>query len=156
MFGFKLRVLIAYPMAGDDFDNVTLSESLEAVGLPHLAGRLNEGGHWALQLSPGEQRIAFARALVQKPDWLFLDETTSALDETTEARLYRLVRERLKATTVFSVGHRATLCASHNRHLLVRVNGTEPSSIVEVTAVNDAARRSLSVIAQDEPATMAG
>jgi ABC-type uncharacterized transport system fused permease/ATPase subunit len=78
---------------------------LKAVGLSRLAGKLSEAGHWALQLSPGEQQhIAFARALVQKPDWLFLDEATSAVDETTEARLYRLVRERLKGTTVFSVG----------------------------------------------------
>jgi len=52
-------------------------EALEAVGLAELAGRLDEAGHWALQLSPGEQqRIAFVRALVQKPDWLFLDEAT--------------------------------------------------------------------------------
>jgi putative ATP-binding cassette transporter len=152
-----LREVVSYPMAGDDVDNVTLSEALEVVGLSHLAGRLDEGGHWALQLSPGEQqRIAFARALVQKPDWLFLDEATSALDEATEARLYRLVRERLKATTVFSVGHRATLRAFHSRHLLVHVNGTGPSSIVEVTAVNDAARRGSSVMTQAQPATMAG
>ncbi len=52
---------------------------LEVVGLTELAGRLDEAAHWALQLSPGEQqRIAFARALVQKPEWLFLDEATSA------------------------------------------------------------------------------
>ena len=74
-------------------DDATLGEALEAVGLPGLAGRLSEAGHWALQLSPGEQqRIAFARALVQKPEWLFLDEATSAVDEATEARLYRLLR----------------------------------------------------------------
>ena len=152
-----LREVVSYPMAGADVDNVTLSEALEVVGLSHLAGRLDEGGHWALQLSPGEQqRIAFARALVQKPDWLFLDEATSALDETTEARLYRLVRERLKGTTLFSVGHRATLRAFHSRHLLVHVNGTGPSSIVEVTAVNDAARRGSSMMTPAEPATMAG
>jgi hypothetical protein len=82
-------------------NEATLRETLEAVGLPELAGRLDEAGHWALQLSPGEQqRIAFARALVQKPDWLFLDEASSALDEATEARLYRLVRERLAGTTI--------------------------------------------------------
>ena len=93
-------------------------------GLPELAGRLDESGHWALQLSPGEQqRIAFARALVQKPDWLFLDEATSAVDEATEARLYRLVRERLAGTTVFSVGHRATLRPFHARRLVLQPTG---------------------------------
>jgi len=54
--------VVSYPMPTCGVVNVTLSEALEAVGLPGLAGRLDEAGHWALQLSPGEQqRIAFAR-----------------------------------------------------------------------------------------------
>jgi vitamin B12/bleomycin/antimicrobial peptide transport system ATP-binding/permease protein len=130
-----LREVVNYPMGADGVDDVTLREALEVVGLPDLVGRLDESGHWALQLSPGEQqRIAFARALVQKPEWLFLDEATSAVDEATEARLYRLVRERLTDTTVFSVGHRATLRPFHARQLVVQPNPSSPSSIVEVAA----------------------
>jgi len=149
-----LREVVSYPMPTCGVGDVTLSEALEAVGLPELAGRLDEAGHWALQLSPGEQqRIAFARALVQRPDWLFLDEATSAVDEATEARLYRLVRERLAGTTVFSVGHRATLRPFHSRQLLVRANGSGPSSIVEVT---QSARRGIGVLTRNEGAAMAG
>jgi vitamin B12/bleomycin/antimicrobial peptide transport system ATP-binding/permease protein len=130
-----LREVVSYPMPAGGVDDATLRETLEAVGLPELAGRLDEAGHWALQLSPGEQqRIAFARALVQKPDWLFLDEATSAVDEATEARLYRLVRERLAGTTVFSVGHRGTLRPFHARQLVVQPNGSGPASVVEVAA----------------------
>jgi putative ATP-binding cassette transporter len=130
-----LRDAVRYPMAGNGVDDATLREALKAVGLTELAGRLDEVGHWALQLSPGEQqRIAFAQALVQKPDWLFLDEATSAVDEPAEDRLYRLLRERLAETTVFSVGHRATLHPFHARHLVVQPNGNGPASIVEVTA----------------------
>ena len=152
-----LREVVSYPMPAGGVDDVTLREALEAVGLSGLAGRLSEAGHWALQLSPGEQqRIAFARALVQKPDWLFLDEATSAVDEATEARLYRLVRERLAGTTVFSVGHRATLRSFHSRQLLVRANGNGPASIVEVTAVPESARRGVGVVMRDEAAAMAG
>jgi putative ATP-binding cassette transporter len=129
-----LRSVVSYPMPADGVDDATLREALEAVGLLGLVGRLDEAGHWSLQLSPGEQqRIAFARALVQKPDWLFLDEATSAVDEATEARLYRLVRDRLAGTTVFSVGHRATLRAFHARQLEVRPAASGPASIVEVT-----------------------
>jgi putative ATP-binding cassette transporter len=132
-----LRDVVSYPMPANGVDDATLREALEAVGLPERAGRLDEAGHWALQLSPGEQqRIAFARALVQKPNWLFLDEATSAVDETTEARLYRLVRERLPGTALFSVGHRGTLRAFHARRLVVRPNGSGPASIVDVTAVS--------------------
>jgi putative ATP-binding cassette transporter len=144
-------------MPAGGVDDAILHETLKAVGLPELAGRLDETGHWALQLSPGEQqRIAFARALVQKPDWLFLDEATSAVDEATEARLYRLVRERLEGTTVFSVGHRATLHPFHARQLVVQPNGSGPPSIVEVTAVPESGRRSVGVFRHDKVAAMAG
>ncbi len=130
-----LRSVVSYPMPAAGMDDATLREALEAVGLADLAGRLDEAGHWALQLSPGEQqRIAFARALVQKPDWLFLDEATSAVDEATETRLYRLVRERLAGTTLFSVGHRATLHQFHARRLEVQPAPSGPASIVETTA----------------------
>jgi len=102
-----LRDVVSYPMPAQGVDDGTLREALEVVGLTELAARLDEAAHWAQRLSPGEQqRIAFARALVQKPEWLFLDEATSAVDEATEARLYRLMRERLAETTVFSIGHR--------------------------------------------------
>ena len=127
-----LRDVVSYPGEADD---ATLREALAAVELPELAGRLDEADHWALRLSPGEQqRIAFARALVQKPDWLFLDEATSALDEATEARLYRLLRERLPDVALFSVGHRGTLRAFHARELAVRSEGKGPARIVDVTA----------------------
>ncbi len=132
-----LRDVVSYPMPAGGVDDATLREALEAVGLPERAGRLDEAGHWALQLSPGEQqRIAFARALVQKPDWLFLDEATSAVDEATEARLYRLVRQRLPGTALFSVGHRRSLRPFHSRQLAVRPNVSGPATIVDVTAVN--------------------
>ena len=130
-----LREAVSYPMPAEGVEETTLREVLDAVGLPGLAGRLEETSHWALQFSPGEQqRIAFARALVQKPDWLFLDEATSAVDEATETRLYRLVRDRLPQTTLFSVGHRATLRPFHDRQLVVQPDGDGPASIVEVTA----------------------
>jgi vitamin B12/bleomycin/antimicrobial peptide transport system ATP-binding/permease protein len=130
-----LRDVVSYPTPAGGVDDATLRETLEAVGLPELAGRLDEAAHWELQLSPGEQqRIAFARAFVQKPDWLFLDEATSAVDEPTEARLYRLVRERLAMTTVFSVSHRSTLRSFHARQFVVRPDGNGPASIVEAAA----------------------
>jgi ABC-type uncharacterized transport system fused permease/ATPase subunit len=156
-FRFPYKETNKHEIASCQPDDLKLREALGAVGLSWLAGRLSEAGHWALQLSPGEQqRIAFARTLIQKPDWLLLDEATSAVDEATEARLYRLVRERLAGTTVFSVGHRATLSPFHSRQLLVRANGNEPASIVEVTAVPESARRGIGVLMRDEAAAMAG
>ena len=130
-----LREAVSYPMQASGVDDASLREALDAVGLKDLAGKLDEMSHWTLQLSPGEQqRIAFARALVQKPDWLFLDEATSAVDEPTEARLYRLLRDRLPWTTLFSIGHRATLRSFHDRQLFVQPDSNGPASIVELSA----------------------
>ena len=133
-----LRDVVSYPMPARGVDDGTLRDALEVVGLTELAARLDEGAHWALRLSPGEQqRIAFARALVQKPQWLFLDEATSAVDEATEARLYRLVRERLAETTLFSIGHRASLYPFHRRRFVVQLAGNGPASLVELPAAPD-------------------
>jgi putative ATP-binding cassette transporter len=127
-------------MPADGVADGTLREALEAVGLPQLTGRLDEEAHWAQQLSPGEQqRIAFARALVQKPEWLFLDEATSAVDEATESRLYQLVRERLPETTLFSIGHRATLRPFHTRRLMVQPTGNSAAAVVELPVGSEAA-----------------
>ena len=130
-----LREVVGYPTPAGGLDDATLREALEAVGLPELGARLGESAHWAMALSPGEQqRIAFARALVQKPQWLFLDEATSAVDEETEARLYALLRKRLPGTTVVSVGHRSSLRSFHARRLVVTPNGTGTASVSEVAA----------------------
>jgi putative ATP-binding cassette transporter len=152
-----LREVVSYPMPAEGVDDATLREVLGVVGLSSLAGRLDESGHWARQLSPGEQqRIAFARALVQKPEWLFLDEATSALDEASEVRLYRLLRDRLAGTTVFSIGHRATLRPFHARRLVVQRNGSGVSSIVEVTPAPASALRSGVILMPDKVTAMAG
>jgi putative ATP-binding cassette transporter len=115
-----LREVVSYPTPVGGIGDVAIIEALDLCGLPQLGTRLDEHGNWALHLSPGEQqRIAFARALVQRPDWLFLDEATSAVDEATEARLYALVRDRLPGTTVISIGHRPTLAPFHGRRLVI-------------------------------------
>lgn len=113
-----LRDSICYPSASAAFRDETLREALRACGLSPLQERLDEAANWSLLLSPGEQqRLAFARALLQQPQWLFLDETTSALDEASEAALYRLLCERLPHAGLVSVGHRSTLAAFHERRL---------------------------------------
>jgi putative ATP-binding cassette transporter len=111
-----LKAAITYPAAPDSFTSAEISDVLTAVGLPQLTARLDEDAHWNRMLSLGEQqRLGFARALLQQPDYLFLDEATASLDEPSEARLYRLIQERLPTTTIISTGHRSTLRDFHDR-----------------------------------------
>ena len=117
-----LAAAVTYPGEPGTFTTDALAEAISAVGLPGLADRLAEEGHWNRMLSLGEQqRLGIARALLQAPDYLLLDEATASLDEPAEAALYRLLEERLRTTTIVSIGHRATLAAFHRRRLaLVR------------------------------------
>ena len=111
-----LRNQLAYP--NDDL-NVSESEidyALKAVNLPDLAersGGLNVEKDWDDVLSLGEQqRLAFARIIINKPRYVILDEATSALDIKNEASLYQhLIQNQ---TTFISVGHRPSLINYHN------------------------------------------
>jgi putative ATP-binding cassette transporter len=119
-----LRSVVSYPAAPRDDGEIR--DALAAVGLAALGDRLAESANWSMQLSPGEQqRLAVARAILYRPDWLFLDEATSAVDETAEAALYRVLRERLPMATLVSIGHRATLSGLHDRHLTVIRAGSD-------------------------------
>lgn len=119
-----LRAAVSYPGAPDAFPTVAMEDVLTAVGLTGLVGRLDEEGHWNRTLSLGEQqRLAVARAILHRPDFLFLDEATASLDEPAEAALYRLLRERLPAAAIISIGHRSTLNAFHRDHLRLQRAG---------------------------------
>lgn len=113
-----LREAVTYPGSHGVYGDAAIADALRAAKLPQLADRLDEERAWAQTLSLGEQqRLAIARALLAKPDWLFLDEATAALDEPTEAEIYKVIRERLPNATVVSIGHRSTLAAFHDRRI---------------------------------------
>lgn len=105
--------------------------ALTTVGLSGMIKRLDETAHWAQILSPGEQqRIAIARALLLKPDWLFLDEVTAAHDEREEAELYRRLMDALPDTTIISIGQRRSLEAFHDRMITLDRSAGRPTRIV--------------------------
>jgi putative ATP-binding cassette transporter len=109
---------LSYPDAGTVHDRETLRRVLRDARLAMLADHLDTFDNWSLRLSPGEQqRLAFARALLQKPDYLFLDEATSALDEETEGAMYRLMVDTLPDAAIVSIAHRSTVAAFHDRRL---------------------------------------
>jgi len=111
----SLREELIYPQTESNLSNEELANILEQVNLPHLIerfGNLNVEMNWGDVLSLGEQqRVAFARILVNQPRYVVLDEATSALDVENEESLY----EKLQtvAVTYVSVGHRPTLQKYH-------------------------------------------
>ena len=122
----SLHAAIEYPGKDGTFPAGQIRQALEAVGLPKLALQLEEHGHWNRMLSLGEQqRLGLARALLHAPQYLFLDEATASLDEPSEAALYGLLREKLPATTLVSIGHRSTLEAFHQRNVVLARDGNE-------------------------------
>jgi putative ATP-binding cassette transporter len=127
-----LATAVSYPAKAGTFDDARIAEVIAAVGLVEWSGRLGEEAHWNRMLSQGEQqRLGVARALLQAPDYLFLDEATASLDEAAEAMLYRLLQDRLKGTTIISIGHRSTLGAFHRR----RVELTPDDAVYQVRDV---------------------
>ena len=134
-----LRTVVSYPANSGEISDENLMRALSQVALSHLSNRLNDAQDWAKVLSPGEQqRIAFARVLLTRPRAVFLDESTSALDEGLEFALYDLVRTELPNTILVSVSHRHTVEQHHTRHLellgegewrLGRIAGTEPAPV---------------------------
>jgi putative ATP-binding cassette transporter len=115
-----LREAMIYPEKPNGIDDEELREALHKVGLDHLRGRLDEEERWDHILSGGEQqRLAFARVLLQKPAWVFMDEATSALDDAGQANVMRLLAQDLPDTAVVSIGHRPGLEAFHTRELVL-------------------------------------
>jgi vitamin B12/bleomycin/antimicrobial peptide transport system ATP-binding/permease protein len=113
-----LKQAVAYPQDADGFSNDEVKQALSDVGLGHLANDLQRRENWAQLLSGGEQqRLAFARALLNRPDWLFLDEATASLPEDAQDALYKLLQDKLPGTTLVSIGHRASLARFHPRRL---------------------------------------
>ena len=112
----SLREQLCYPQATDRFSDAQLRHVLEEVRLPELVRRypdLDIKQDWPRLLSLGEQqRLAFARLLLNSPRFVVLDEATSALDVGTEKRLYELLVQRDMAFV--SVGHRPTLKNYHD------------------------------------------
>ncbi len=126
----SLREQIQYPGAGAVDDEVLLGV-LRSVGLAHLPeqfGGLDAELHWADVLSGGEQqRLAFARLLLNRPRFAFIDEATSSLDLAAEEKLYSQLTQL--PTAFVSIGHRPSLRKFHRQTI-----NLEPDAHPEVQA----------------------
>jgi putative ATP-binding cassette transporter len=113
-----LRGILAYPKHPEEFTEAQFGEVLARVGLarhiPDLDNAERDGTYFSRRLSGGEQqRLIFARILLNRPDILIMDEVTSSLDEKAEMELYRLLVEGLPDTAMISISHRSSIIPYH-------------------------------------------
>ena len=116
---------MCYPTPCNLFTDAQLQDVLASVGLTHLIPRLDESGNWSVALSGADQqRVAFARALLQRPKWLFLDDATANLDDGSAAKLYELLADRLPDTTLVSIGSRQKIAGDREERWELRSTGS--------------------------------
>jgi vitamin B12/bleomycin/antimicrobial peptide transport system ATP-binding/permease protein len=135
-----LRDQILYPKLDVDIEEDRLKQVLAQVNLPDLPER--HGGFdteqdWAEVLSLGEQqRLIFARLLLNQPTYAILDEATSALDVENETLLYEQLID--SGITFLSVGHRPTLDRYHATTLTLTEQQNWSIESLEITSSNPA------------------
>lgn len=117
----SLRAAATYPQPPATIDLEAVKRAFVRAGLKYLIPRLDDKDiSWDKMLSGGEQqRLAFVRILLHKPDVLIMDESTSALDEASQESLMNLFKEELAHMTVITVGHRPSLADYHEKRLVL-------------------------------------
>lgn len=111
----SLAEAILFPDEDNKALRPAIKEVLSKCHLDHLIPKLDDVATWSEKLSPGEQqRVAFARVLLHKPDWVFMDESTSMLDIANEDYLYRMLKRELPNCSIVSIGHRPSLNVHHD------------------------------------------
>lgn len=109
-----LRAALAYPAAATAYPERSILHYLDLCRLLHLKDKLDESDNWSSRLSPGEQqRLAFVRVLLTRPQMVFLDEASSALDSDTERAMYNLLLQELPQAAIVSIAHREVVASYH-------------------------------------------
>lgn len=130
---------VSYPLPAGTYTREAIQQALIDCGMPKMVDRLDEVAHWNMMLSGGEQqRLGIVRALLFNPDFLFFDEATASLDEKSEAELYSMLLERMKDTTIISIGHRSSLQQYHARTIMAE-HAAEPGSFEFIETADAAA-----------------
>ena len=132
----SLRSVLTYPAADGAYTDQQICHYLVLCRLGHLQDGLDVVNNWGNRLSPGEQqRLAFARIFLTRPDLLFLDEASSAMDGETEELLYGLLQEELPQAAIVSIAHRETVARYHQQRWHFSRRADEQVSTLSIAAL---------------------
>ena len=136
-----LRGVLSYPSDPETYTVEEYGAALRRVGLGHLEPRLRQQTAWEQILAPAEQQIlGFARLLLRRPDWVFLEHATSSLSPQSEEEMMSLLEQELPGATVMTIGHNPSLEAFHQRKLTLETSANGPAFLRE-TALRPQERR---------------
>ena len=128
----SLHAALTYPEDGTAITQDDIANIMTECALEHLMPQLEEEANWAGILSGGEQqRLAFARVFLNRPDVIIMDEATSALDELSQKRMMEMMGEKLASSMVIHVAHRPGLERYHSRELVLKRESGGPAVMEE-------------------------
>ena len=131
-----LRAALAYPAGVDAFGPRLVGEALERVGLAHLLGRLDQVEAWEQELSAAElQKLGFARVLLHRPDWIFLQEATDTMSADDETAMMRILCEDFAEATIIGIGFRHEPDWPHLRRLVLERKGGAAATLIDFRGV---------------------
>lgn len=117
-----LKAIATYPTAPEAIPDVTVAAAFALCGLEQRVPELGAVERWEQNLSEGDQqRIAFARVLIARPDILIMDEASAAIDPAEEYALYVMLREQLPATTLLTISQNSALASAHDRTMSLEI-----------------------------------
>ena len=133
-----LRAALAYPRLVATYDDAVLAKALADVGLEHLSLSLDSPERWDRRLNDDEkQRLAFARVVLQRPQWLVLNGALEALDLDSRRRIETLFMSQLAAVGLINIGQESDDALFTERlHLMTDLQGSSFSSTeVHLTSI---------------------
>jgi len=115
-----LRALLCYPHAADSFSDASIHYALECAGIAWLAPRIDASDNWeqALPLR-AQQRLGFARVVLQRPNWVFMEEATNAFDPKGESLIMEMLHRELPDSAVLTISFHPGLERLHQRKLVL-------------------------------------
>nr|WP_232372641.1 ABC transporter ATP-binding protein/permease [Acuticoccus mangrovi] len=116
-----LRAALSYPDDPDRWSDDTYREMLARVHLDTYAGDLRVAKRWDREMTVEEQqRLSFARLLLQRPRWVFLDEAASACAEDHRATIITVLQEELRGVAVVGLSREPQTNGLFQRRITLR------------------------------------